>query len=41
MITNEGSTASHDVISELKISFSKIGLEIERTGYLSKYVKEM
>jgi len=40
MITSENITASHDTKSEHILLFSKVGLEKERTGYLSKYVEE-
>ena len=40
MITSEQIAASHGTKSEHKILFNKVGLEKERTEYLSKYLEE-
>jgi len=41
IITNEQITASHETKIELKMLFSKVGSEKERTGYVHKYVGDV
>jgi hypothetical protein len=40
MITREQITVSHDTKKKLKILFSKVGSEKERTEHIIKYVEE-